>query len=464
MKIDVLVAEIGSTTTVVNAFDNISTDNPKFIGQGQSPTTVFEGGDVKNGLESAIKDLSKNLGVDDIKYNDMLATSSAAGGLKMTVHGLVYDMTAKAAKEAALGAGAIIHKVTAGRLRKTDLKDIENIKPNIILIAGGVDYGERDTSIYNAEMIAGLNLDIPVIYAGNIENQEEMKLIFESTNYQLYVVDNVYPKIDVLNVEPTRKIIQDVFEKHIIHAPGMKYVKDIVTGPIIPTPGAVMEATKMLNKYIGDLIVLDVGGATTDVHSVTEGNEAISRILINPEPLAKRTVEGDLGVYVNMKNIVELIGKENLEKELNLNIEDMINNHVPIPKTESQIRFVERLTKEAVLRATMRHAGQIRNLYGASGKIRYAEGKDLTEVKYIVGTGGALTRLPNRVEIMKSISKYNTSKTLLFPQEQAKILVDNDYIMASIGVLSKKYEKASIKLMCKSLDIEGEVNVSEIRN
>ncbi|MGL4797687.1 MAG: glutamate mutase L, partial [Paraclostridium sp.] len=352
MKVDVLVAEIGSTTTVVNAFDDIDSDKPKFVGQGQAPTTVFEGGDVRNGLEGAIKDLSKKLGVDNIEYTDMLATSSAAGGLKMTVHGLVYDMTAKAAKEAALGAGAIIHKVTAGKLRRTDLKDIENIKPNIILIAGGVDYGERDTAIYNAEMIANLNLNIPVIYAGNIENQEEMKLIFEDTNYQLYLVDNVYPKIDVLNVEPTRNVIQDAFEKHITHAPGMKYVKEMVNGHIVPTPGAVMEATKMLNKYIGDLIVLDVGGATTDLHSVTEGNEAISRIMINPEPLAKRTVEGDLGVYVNMKNIVELIGKENLEKELGLNIDEMMSNHIPIPKTENQIIFVERLTKEAVLRAT----------------------------------------------------------------------------------------------------------------
>ncbi|MGL4796746.1 MAG: glutamate mutase L, partial [Paraclostridium sp.] len=123
-----------------------------------------------------------------------------------------------------------------------------------------------------------------------------------------------------------------------------------------------------------------------------------------------------------------------------------------------------RLTKEAVLRATSRHAGKIRNLYGASGKVRYAEGKDLTEIKYIIGTGGALTRLPNRIEIMKSIAKYNTNKTLLFPQEQANILVDNDYTMASIGVLSKKYEKAAIKLICKSLGIEGDVNVSEIGN
>ena len=350
MKIDVLVAEIGSTTTVVNAFLGIHTDNPKFIGQGQASTSVFEGGDVRNGLNGAIKDLAKNIGVDSIEYDDMFATSSAAGGLKMTVHGLVYDMTAKAAKEAALGAGAVIHKVTAGKLRRLDLKEIKDIKPNIILIAGGVDYGERDTALYNAELIAGLNLGVPVIYAGNIENQEEIKLIFEDTNYKLYIVENVYPKIDYLNIEPTRKVIQDVFEEHITNAPGMEHIKDLVSENIMPTPGAVMEASKLLNKHIGDLMVIDVGGATTDIHSVTEGNEGISRILVNPEPFAKRSVEGDLGVYVNMRNIVNFIGKEELQKELSdINLEEVMENYLPIPKTIEQTKLVERLTIEAVL-------------------------------------------------------------------------------------------------------------------
>uniref|UniRef100_UPI000934C2D8 GlmL-related ornithine degradation protein n=1 Tax=Tepidibacter formicigenes TaxID=227138 RepID=UPI000934C2D8 len=453
LKIDVLVAEIGSTTTVVNAFNDINTSNPKFIGQGQAPTSVLEG-DVRIGLNGSIDNLAKNLGEDKVEYEEMLATSSAAGGLKMTVHGLVYDMTARAAKEAALGAGAIIHKVTAGRLRRTDIKAIKQIRPNIILIAGGVDYGERDTALFNAELIANMNLNIPIIYAGNVENQEEIKLIFEDINSKLYIVDNVYPKIDMLNVEPTRKVIQDAFEDHIIHAPGMEHVRDIVNGPIIPTPGSVMECTKLLYEELGDLIVLDVGGATTDLHSVTVGSEKINRILISPEPLSKRTVEGDLGVYVNMKNIVDLIGKDNLAKELAMDIDYLMENHLPIPKTNDQIKFVERLTKEAVLKAIERHAGRIRSLYGAGGKTSIAEGKDLTEVKYIIGTGGALTRLPNRIDIMKSIAKSNTTQTLLFPTEEAKILIDNDYIMASLGVLSKKYPQVALMLMKKSLGIQ----------
>ena len=246
MKVDVLVAEIGSTTTVVNAFKDLDTDNPVFWAQGQAPTSVLDG-DVRIGLQGAIDDLCRKMNIESLEYDEMLATSSAAGGLKMTVHGLVYDMTAKAAKEAALGAGGIIHYITAGRLRRTDIAKIKEINPNLILIAGGVDYGERDTALDNAEMIRAMGLKTPVVYAGNIENQEEMKLIFdEESGMQLYNVENVYPKIDELNVEPCRKVIQDAFEDHITHAPGMEHVRDMVNGPIIPTHRAVMESTKKL--------------------------------------------------------------------------------------------------------------------------------------------------------------------------------------------------------------------------
>jgi uncharacterized protein (TIGR01319 family) len=406
---------------------------------------------VRIGLKGAIEDLCKNKGVSSIECEEMLATSSAAGGLKMTVHGLVYDMTVKAAREAALGAGANIHLVTAGRLRRTDLQKIKEIHPNLIMVAGGVDYGERGTAIYNAEMIRSLDLSIPVIYAGNVENQDEMRLIFEDAKAPLYIVENVYPKIDELNVEPARKIIQDAFEDHIIQAPGMEHIRDMVSGPIIPTPGAVMECAKLLYEYLGDLMVLDVGGATTDLHSVTDGSEEISRILVSPEPKAKRTVEGDLGVYLNMKNIVDSIGRDKLEEELDFDIDKVMENYKFVPQTKEEIRFVKRLTKEAVIKATERHAGRIRYVYGPTGRSTLAEGKDLSQIKYIIGTGGALTRLPGRINIMKAIARHNETGLLLFPNTEAEILVDNDYIMASLGVLSKRYRDAAVYFLEKSL-------------
>jgi len=453
MKINVLVAEIGSTTTVVNAFQGVDSSCPVFLGQGQHPTTVNEG-DVNIGLEGAIKALKTSLNIEEIEYDEMLATSSAAGGLKMTVHGLVYDMTVRAAKEAALGAGANIHIITAGKLMRGDLKKIQEIKPNIILIAGGVDYGERATAIENAEKIAELDLNIPIIYAGNVENQEEILEIFnEKNHFNVFCVENVYPKIDELNVEPTRGVIQDVFEEHIIHAPGMQRVKEMINGPIIPTPGAVMQASKLLKEDLGDLVTFDVGGATTDLHSVTEGSEEINRILISPEPVAKRTVEGDLGVYVNMQNIVNLIGSETLTKELSFDISSIMEKYQPIPKSENEKIFVERLALEAVKVSLNRHAGKLRNLYGASGKTTVAEGKDLSNIRYIIGTGGALTRLPNREKIIRKAIDQQESN-LLGPTKEVQILIDNHYIMASLGVLSKKHPKAALALLKESLGLK----------
>lgn len=454
MKVDVLVAEIGSTTTVVNAFKDIDSDNPIFWAQGQAPTSVLEG-DVRVGLQGAIDDLCKKMGIDSLEYDEMLATSSAAGGLKMTVHGLVYDMTARAAKEAALGAGGIIHYVTAGKLRRTDLAKIKEIQPNLILIAGGVDYGERDTAIDNAEKIRSLGLRTPIIYAGNVENQEEMELIFdEESGQKLYNVENVYPKIDDMNVEPCRKVIQDAFEDHITNAPGMEHVRDMVNGPIVPTPGAVMQCTKLLNDCLGEVMVIDVGGATTDVHSVCRESDNVARILTAPEPLAKRTVEGDLGVYVNRMKVIESIGEEEFREkaaEAGFDPDKTLETYRAIPKNEDEIKMVEILTEEAVMKAVERHAGQIRYIYGPSGRSTVAEGKDLTPVKYIVGTGGALTRLPHRVDIMSRICEYDQTGTKLFPTSHARIAVDNDYIMASLGVLSVKHREGAIKLLEKSL-------------
>lgn len=458
MKIDVLVAEIGSTTTVVNAFDGVETENPKFLGQGQAPTSVREG-DVNIGLQAAMDDMKKNLQIEELEYRHMLATSSAAGGLRMTVHGLVYDMTVKAAREAALGAGANIHMVTSGKLTKVDMIKLNKIQPNIVLIAGGVDYGEKETALYNSEVIAASDLDVPVIYGGNTAVVEDIKLIFESYGKEknLHIVPNVYPKIDVLNIEPTREVIQDVFEKHITEAKGMEKIRSLVNGPIIPTPGAVMNASKILKDVIGDLVTIDVGGATTDIHSVTEGTEKVKRILIEPEPVAKRTVEGDLGVFVNKKNVAEMIKIEKLAKELDMDIkevENYIESDIAIPVTEKHKKFIERLTKEAVIVSINRHAGGYRTYFGGKSKT-LAFGKDLTGVKWIVGTGGALTRLPARVEILKEIGIQSKGDKLL-PTPEARILIDNDYIMASLGVLASLNKEASIKLLLKSLNYENQ--------
>lgn len=457
MKIDVLVAEIGSTTTVINAFDKINTETPIFMGQGQAPTSIKEG-DVNIGLEQAIESLKENLKIESLEYNYILAASSAAGGLKMTVHGLVYDMTVKAAKEAVLGAGANIHMITAGKLTDIHILKLEKIQPNIIMLAGGVDYGEKETVIYNAKMIAGSNLNVQVIYGGNIAAVDEVKMIFEAYGKEknLNIVPNVYPRIDMLNIEPTREVIQSIFEAHITEAKGMEKIREMVKGTIMPTPGAVMKAAQLLREEIGDLVVIDVGGATTDIHSVTDGTEKVNSLLVEPEPTAKRTVEGDLGVFINKKNIVEIIKKERLSRELGISLEEidsLIISKIAIPKTDRHIKFIERLTEEAVLVSIKRHAGNYRTYFGGKSKT-LAIGKDLTGVKWIVGTGGALTRLPSRESILLKIGMTNIGDKLL-PSSEAKVLIDNNYIMASIGVLSTIFKETALDLLLKSLNYKN---------
>ncbi|MBI6874261.1 GlmL-related ornithine degradation protein [Clostridium aciditolerans] len=450
MEVDYLVAEIGSTTTLVTAFnvhrdknDKIFVDTPF---QGKACTTVLDG-DVNIGLKNAIKDIENKIN-ESLLWRKMLATSSAAGGLKITVHGLMEQMTVKAAKEAALGAGGIIKMVTAGKMRKSDIKRIYDIDPNMIMIAGGTDYGERETAIFNAELISAEKFNKPIVYCGNIENREEIKEIFEGQ--ELYIIDNVYPRVDELNVEPARKIIQDAFEKNIIKAPGMNKIKQLVDGSIMPTPGAVMESSKILYDKIGDLVVLDVGGATTDVHSVTEGSKVILDMLVNPEPKAKRTVEGDLGIFVNSKNVIELLDIRDLG-ELN---KEYIADHIKaIPIEEEDIKASCLLTKKAVDVAVNRHIGTIKRKYsGESGFIAY--GKDLSQVKYIIGTGGALTRLPNGARTLLEI-RYLKDDITMLPRRGAKALIDKDYIMACAGVLSKEDKEAAEALLRQSLNLDS---------
>jgi uncharacterized protein (TIGR01319 family) len=442
MKVEYLIAEIGSTTTLVTAFN--FKNGVEVIGQGKAFTSVLDG-DVTIGLRNAVKEIEDKLG-EKIEYNRMLATSSAAGGLKITVHGLVQDMTVKAAREAALGAGGIIKMVTAGKLRKSDIKKIKEINPNLIMVAGGTDYGERETSLYNSEILSEADLGIPIVYCGNCANVDEVKEIFEGK--ELYIIDNVYPRVDELNVEPARAMIQDAFEKNIVKAGGMDKIKQMVDGAIMPTPGAVMEATKLLYDILGDIVVFDVGGATTDVHSVTEGSLEVLDILVTPEPKAKRTVEGDLGVYVNRSNVIELLNDYELEGNSREYIESQIK---PIPDTEEERKWSRVLTKKAVGVAISRHVGYIKRVYGV-GKNFLAYGKDLSMIKYIVGTGGALTRLPKGEETLEGIKEVKEDLTM-YPRTEAKVLLDNMYIMACAGVLSRENKEAAITLLKESLRI-----------
>lgn len=436
---EVIAADIGSTLTKISAFSGMGPGGRAcFLGQGLGLTTVAEG-DVVLGLEAACRDLETRLGVHT-RDADLMVASSAAGGLRMTVHGLTRDMTLRAAQEASLGAGAIVVFTTAGRIHPDDLEEIRGIRPNIILLAGGVDYGDRDIVAANARALASLKLETPLIYAGNKVVRSDVRRVFESVGMPLFPVENVYPRIDELNIEPVRKVIQDVFARHIVTAPGMAKVREMAREDILPTPGAVMRSTEILAAAMGDVMAVDVGGATTDVHSVTEGSPALAKMMIAPEPRSKRTVEGDLGVFINASRIVEAAGSE-------LGPMDAVR---PLPDTVPEREAAARLARWAVDIAVWRHAGELRVAYGAYGRSEILEGRDLTAVRHVIGTGGALTRLGMGMEILQSI-RPDPRRAKLLPPRDATVYLDRNNIMATAGVLSRRFPQEAEVLLLESI-------------
>ncbi len=441
-RADVLVADIGSTLTKLSAFRGLE-KRPRFLGQGLSLTTVAEG-DVGLGLEAARKELETRCHVNTTGASFM-AASSAAGGLRMTVHGLTQDMTLKAAREASLGAGAIITFTTAGRIVADDLEHIRQLMPNLILLAGGVDYGDRDTVVANARALATLSLASPVIFAGNKAARRQVERILQAVGTPVFTVDNVYPRLDELNIEPVRQVIQEVFARHIVTAPGIEAVKTWVTGNVMPTPGAVMRSTELLAEALGDVLTIDVGGATTDVHSVTLGSPVYAELRAAPEPRSKRTVEGDLGVYINAAHIVAAAG----------DVKHDPSSVMPIPDHAKARQETTELTQWAVDLALWRHAGDVVVAYGAYGRQEWVEGRDLTTIQYIIGTGGALVNLGMGHDILGHLKTDPLQKKLLPPRE-ARVLLDRHYIMAATGVLSQDYPEAAKTLLRDSLAVDSQ--------
>lgn len=448
MKVDVIVAEIGSTTTIVNAF-NLYQNPIGFVGRGFFRTTVEK--DVTIGLEKALENLKENLNIDVLTYDDMLATSSAAGGLKITVHGLVYEMTAKAAKQAALNAGANIHLITANLIEDEHIEAIKIINPNIIIIAGGTNYGEKEVAFKNVLKVKDLN--IPMIYSGNIENHKRLK---DLNLEHLTIVDNVYPRVDDFNIIPLRKAIYDIFEEHIIHAKGMHKIKNMIKGHIIPTPGAVMETTLLLNDLIKGVMTIDVGGATTDVHSVCEP-KAIYQKYHDGEPLFKRTVEGDLGVYINRMLVFEQSKKHNIYKELGINeneVIDLLKNEPYIPVSIKGKKLINLLTETCLEKALDRHIGDLKRVFTTNGMKVIPEGKDTSQVQAIFLTGGACLY---HQSIEEKLSAYlERSVTKLVPSHQVKIYKDYDYIFSSLGVMSLSYKDEVIEILKKMFNEMGD--------
>jgi uncharacterized protein (TIGR01319 family) len=279
-----LLIDFGSTYTKLRA---VALDPPRLLACGQGPSTVTT--DVTVGLDLALADLEKHLGALP-DFTHRLASSSAAGGLRMVTVGLVRELTAEAARQAALGAGARLVGTFAQRLTRGDVDRIVALTPDILLLAGGTDGGNVDVILHNARALAGSGLSCPIIVAGNRVVADDIFACLVQAGKPVTVTENVMAEFGQLNIEPARAAIRQVFIKRIVHAKGINRAASRFDQVLMPTPAAVLEGARLLAEGcdeeagLGPLVLVDVGGATTGVHSVPSGAPTESGVVVRGLP------------------------------------------------------------------------------------------------------------------------------------------------------------------------------------
>ena len=452
-----LLIDFGSTYTKLRAVD---LDAGTILGSGQGPSTVTS--DVNIGLDTALADLETRLGgLPAFKHR--LASSSAAGGLAMVTVGLVKELTAEAARLAALGAGAKLIGAHAYKLTDKDAAGIVAGAPDILLLAGGTDGGNEETIRWNAEKLAMVGLACPVVVAGNRVCADDVARTLSDVGVDVRIAGNVMPEFNVLDVEPARAAIRDVFIERIVHAKGIDRAATRFDAVLMPTPAAVMDGAKLLAEGIagagqgedlGPLIVVDVGGATTDVHSIADGKPVASGVLQYglPEPYAKRTVEGDLGMRHNAHTIVDAAGPDAIRAAADIDAEDFDRIMAAIaydperlPENDAEKKLDIALAESAVHRAMQRHAGRIEIKQSVTGPVTVQYGKDLTEIATVIGTGGVLAHSDDPQRILRAALYEDAAPESLRPKHP-RLLIDGNYALYAIGLLAGVAPDAAMKL------------------
>ena len=453
-----LLIDFGSTYTKLTAVD---IENEVILATAKDITTVEK--DIMIGFNKSYDSLMNKLEGKEVNFIKKLACSSAAGGLKMVAIGLVPDLTAEAAKRAALGAGARVTKVYSYDLTDDEMDEIKNSNLDMILLAGGTNGGNNKCIIHNAKMIAQSGLKVPIVVAGNKTANSKIKKIFDEVGLYYSVTENVMPQLNELNVEPAREKIRDIFMNRIIEAKGLKNAEDYVNSILMPTPAAVLKAARVLSEGsdledgIGEIVVVDIGGATTDIHSIATGDPTKAGVTLRglEEPFAKRTVEGDLGMRYSAESLWEAAGSRKIKKYLShkdVNIEEncklRTKDIMMVPKTDLEKNFDEAMAKVATELSMERHCGYVEPLYSPMGFIFSQYGKDLMDVKYMIGTGGVLVHSENAKDILKSGAFSKENLNSLRPK-YPKYLLDKTYILSAMGLLSEDMPDLAVRIMKK---------------
>ncbi len=457
----VLLIDFGSTYTKLTAVD---VDAEALLGTAAAYTTVQT--DINDGLHLGLERLEQKVGKLD--YQECFACSSAAGGLRMVTSGLVPELTSEAARLASLGAGAKVVGLYSFQLTEDDVEEIRRTDPDIFLLVGGTDGGNTECILHNARMLASLPPRFPIVIAGNRTAARECERIL--AGHEVYVCPNVMPKFGVLKIEPTQKQIREIFLNRIIQAKGLSQAAALLDDIMMPTPSAVLQAMKLLANGcdgecgIGQLIAVDVGGATTDVYSMADGMPDKMNTVYKglPEPFDKRTVEGDIGMRYSIKGIVEAAGLDRVSQLSGLSpqrVEELVNylraNTETLPDGDSELEALDyALASLAIEVAVARHAGTVEETYTLMGQTYVQAGKDLTRVRQIVVTGGSLIHTKRTVEIARH-ALYSPMQPMSLRPKEADVWVDRSYILAAMGLLSSHYPQTALRIMKKELEKNG---------
>lgn len=470
----ILATDCGSTTTKAILIEKVGGAYRQTF-RGESPTTVeapFD--DVTRGVLNAIQEVEELSGRTILDGEKILApagegrgvdlyvsTSSAGGGLQMMVAGVVTAMTAESAQRCALGAGAIVMDVLAsndGRAAHEKIERIRVLRPDMILLSGGTDGGTVSHVVELAEYIRaadpkprlGGNFRLPVIFAGNRDARGRIQEILGDRT-ALVMTDNIRPILERENLGPARHTIHDLFLEHVMaQAPGYGKLMGWTGAPIMPTPAAVGLIMEQAAKAEGlNLLGVDIGGATTDVFSVVDGQFT-------------RTVSANLGMSYSVSNVLAEAGIEKIERwlvepiaeqELRNRIKNKMIRPTTIPQTLADLALEQAISREALRLAFDQHKALAVSLKGVQQERTIADafeqeegGKsliDLYRIDLIIGSGGILSHAPRRAQaMMMMIDAYQ-------PLGLTQLAVDSIFMMPHLGVLSQVNERAATEVFLK---------------
>ena len=453
-----LLIDFGSTYTKLRAID---LDRCRILGSGQGPSTVTT--DVTIGMKASLADLERRLGrLPSFRYR--LASSSAAGGLRMITVGLVRELTAEAARRAALGAGAKVVGTFAYRLTRADIERIVELAPDIVLLAGGTDGGNRDVILHNADVIARSALACPIVLAGNRDAADDALACLAGK--EVIVSENVMPEFNVLAIEPARAAIRQVFIDRIVHAKGIDRAHAEFDRVLMPTPAAVLEGARLVADGcngiagLGPVLVVDPGGATTDVHSIAGGAPSTPGAIVQglPEPRVKRTVEGDLGMRHNAMNIVEVAGVDAIAADAGLEVSrvrqlasEIATDVERLPRTDEERALDRALVRAAVRHAVIRHCGTLETVYTVTGPVAVQHGKDLSDVGAVIGTGGAIAHGDDPRAVLEA-ALADAAETRSLRPTAPKLLLDRHYLLYACGLLASVEPAAALEIALSGLE------------